>query len=302
MTLLLVATLSVSPTVAASSTNLSPTGHAGPDQGSQMYTFTGCTAPDGSSCLSSYGGIVTPLAVGSTVSLEFFSSIFCSTPITGYINWGDGSTAQTQTISSGPCQCDFGPFTHTFNSAGSFTVTISDTCDGSETVGTIPVSATSDLFSADGILVLFGGFLGLGALVGGLVSLRGPRVPAGSRSSASVTPITTGFLSSAPEGTGGVAAGSSMTIPPPTGGWPSWATDYRTSPYQPNPLLQGWPELLERFQSAHVGRPPDPPNWPYLTNPAPPTHFAGTFCQPRINPQTGRWSWWNPVDGTFPWG
>jgi hypothetical protein len=40
-----------------------------------------------------------------------------------------------------------------------------------------------------------------------------------------------------------------------------------------------------------------------LTNPAPPTNFVGVFCQPRINPQTGQWAWWNPVDGTFPsWG
>ena len=292
---------------AAGPTNHVTTGPVEHAQGSQLYTFTSCTAPDGSSCLSPYGGIVTPLALGSRVSLQFFTSIFCTTPITGYVEWGDGTAAQTETIPSGPCQCDFGPFSHTFNTAGSFTVTISDTCDGSETVGTLPVSSSADLFSTDGILVLFGGFLGLGALVGGLFSLRGVRVPTGAGGSASVAPITSGFRSDSPEATGGVAVASSMKFPssspaPPPEGWPSWAYDYRTTPYQPNPLVQGWPELLQRFQLVHVGRPPDPPNWPYLTNPAPPTDFAGVFCQPRINPQTGGWSWWNPVDGSFPWG
>ncbi len=281
-----------------------------PAQGDQLYTFTACTAPDGSSCMSPYGGVNTPLAVGTTVSLEFFTSIFANPPITGTINWGDGSQVQSQSIVSGNCQCVFGPFTHTYNSAGSFTIVISDTADGTETVGTITVSATASLFSFNGLLIIFGGLLGLGGLVGGLASMRGPRLPAGSPSTGSPSipvPVTIGNISTSPTGTGGIAIQSTLEVPQvpgmPPGGWPPWAFDYRTTPYQPNPLYQGWGQLLQRFQMDHIGKPPAPPNWPFLTNPAPPTNFVGVFCQPRINPQTGRWAWWNPVDGTFPsWG
>ena len=281
-----------------------------PAQGDQLYTFTACNAPDGSSCLSPYGGVDTPLEVGTTVSLEWFTSIFATPPLSGTINWGDGSQVQSQDINSGQCQCMFGPFTHTYNSAGSFTIVIYDSADGSETVGTITVSATASLFSFNGLLIIFGGLLGLGGLVGGLASMRGPRLPSGSPSippPSIPVPVTYGNISTSPTGTGGTAIQSTLQVPPapgmPPGGWPPWAFDYRTTPYQPNPLYQGWGELLQRFQLEHQGKPPAPPNWPFLTNPAPPTNFVGVFCQPRINPQTGQWAWWNPVDGTFPsWG
>ena len=63
-------------------------------------------------------------------------------------------------------------------------------------------------------------------------------------------------------------------------------------------MVSGWSELLAK----QAGTTPAPPDWPAMQNPAPPTHYAGVFHQARINPQTGNWSWWNPVDGTFPWG
>jgi len=279
---------------------------ARPAQGEQLYTFTSCTAPGGGSCLSPYGGIVTPLQVGTTVALEFFTSAFCTTPISGYINWGDQTGDQPETISSGDCQCTFGPFQHTFNAPGNFTVVISDTCDGAETIGSITVSATADLFSPLGLLVLFGGLLGFGALAGGLVSLRPVRIPPRPPATEmSASPAIAGWFVGTPTGTQGVAQPIDLPIPPPTAGPPpppSWAYDYRTTPYQPNPLIQGWGELVQRFQAGLNGRPPPPPNWPQMTTPAPPTDWPGTFYQARINPQTGRWSWWNPIDGTFPWG
>jgi len=247
----------------------------------------------------------TPLEVGTTVALEFFSDAFDTPPITGTVDWGDGSPVASQEVTSGTCECQFGPFVHTYNSAGSFTIVIGDTQDGSETVGPFTVSATANLFSFNGLLIIFGGLPGLGGLVGGLVSMRGPRLPAGSPSIEA--PVTTGNLSTSPTGTGGIAMHSTLEVPQapgmPPGGWPPWAFDYRTTPYQPNPLYQGWGQLLQRFQIEHAGKPPAAPNWPFMTNPAPPTNFVGVFCQPRIDPQTGLWAWWNPVDGTFPsWG
>jgi len=279
-----------------------------PAQGDQLYTFSSCTAPDGSSCLSPYGGIDVPLAVGTIVSLEFFTSAFCTTPITGNVNWGDSSTPQAETIPTGPCECEFGPFTHTFNSAGDFNAVIYDTCDGSESLGTISVSGVGDLFSFDSLLLIFGAILGLAAVIGGLVSLRGVRSPPGSITvpgSASIEPVKFGYLSNSPVGPRSETVATSMEIPPPNalpGRFPEWATDYRTTPYQPNPLIQGWAEYLQKYQAWLAGKAPVPPNWPALTNSAPPTSFPGTFCQARINPQTGQWAWWNPIDGTFPWG
>jgi len=261
--------------------------------------------------MSPYGGIVTPLGVGTTVGLEFFSSIFCTTPITGWVNWADGSTDANQSdiIAAGDCQCSFGPFTHTFNNAGTFNVTIGDTCDGSESIGQITVSETANVFTLTGLMILLGGFAGLGGLAGGLASLRRVRIPpptaaGGMSASYPPTPVVGGSVVYTPTGPAGVAVPGTMNIPPPPAGtqYPAWAYDYRTVAYQPNPLLQGWPELQTKFQAALNGRPPAPPTWPFLREPAPPTDFPGTFCQPRINPTTGKWAWWNPIDGTFPWG
>jgi len=276
-----------------------------PAQGEEMFTFISCTAPDGSNCTSPYGGLITPLEVGTTVEMMFFSDALDSTPITGSVNWGDGSPVQYYTDSYGDCQCSFGPFTHTYNSAGTFTIVISDGQDGPESLPAITVSATAAIFSLDGFLIMLGALLGLGAMVGALASLRGPRVSA----SASLppppvpTPVTTGYITNSPAGVPGVTAPSTWNIPPasgaPPGGYPSWAYDYRTTPYQPNPLIQGWPGLLQKFQMEHATHPPAPPNWPHMTNPAPPTSWPGTFYQARINPQSGQWAWWNPIDGTF---
>ncbi len=271
-----------------------------PTQGDQLYTFTSCSDPSGNSCLTPDGGIDTPLVVGTTVALEFFSSAFCTTPITGTINWGDGSATQSQTISSGPCQCTFGPFSHTFNSVGSFNTTISDTCDGSELLGAIPVVAAGLGF--DVLLIALGAILGLVAVAVAAASFRAPRLPPGS---AALMPVVTGSFMGTPGGTAGVAIPSTLDIPllpgeTPAGGWPAWALDYRTTPYVPNPLIQGWPQLLQRFQAGK--QPPDAPNWPALNQPAPPTMWPGVFCQARVNPQTGHLRWWNPIDGTFPWG
>lgn len=291
----------------------SPTSsHLAPAQGDQLYTFSACTAPDGSSCLSDYGGIVTPLAVGTTVSMEFFTSAFCTTPITGNVNWDDSSEVQTQTISSGPCQCEFGPFTHTFNTAGNFNPVIYDSCDGSEQLGTISVTNSADLFSFVSLLIILGSMLGLGAVIGGLVSmrrLRGSRRPLEAGGSASIEPVTLGYIPSGLPGVPGVTQSTAEEIWPPNSpprNFPAWSTDYRTTPYQPNPLYTGWADYLQRYYAwMHQLVPPQPPSpvWPPAPQVSPPpTNYPGTFCQPRVNPATGRLAWWNPVDGTFPWG
>jgi len=280
-----------------------------PAQGDQLYTFSACTAPDGSSCLSQYqGGIDTPLAVGTTVVLEFFTSAFCTTPITGNINWEDGSSVQSQTISSGPCECEFGPFTHTFNSAGDFDPQIYDSCDGSESLGTISVSGVGDIFSFDSLLIIFGAILGLAAVIGALVSmrrLREPVRPPPSSVSASIESVQFGTISDAPVGPRSTTIPSAMEIPPQNalgGRFPAWALDYRTTPYRPNPLIQGWAEYRQQYQlwlnRTHGGvqPPPDPPTWAVIH---PPTGYPGTFYQARIDPNTAQWRWWNPVDGTF---
>jgi hypothetical protein len=276
-----------------------------PAQGDQMYAFTSCTLPGGDSCLSPYNGLVTPLQVGTTVGLEFFTSIFASTPITGYVNWGDRSPVQSQQVSSGDCQCSFGPFTHTYNSAGTFTIIISDSYDGSESIGPFSVTEAAGVFSLSGAAVAVGGLLGLGAMAGALVSLRRPRMPV----SASIpppavpTPVVQGSFGVSPTGQGGMTIPGTLEIPTgvgaPPGGWPAWAYDYRTTPYVPNPLYMGWTDLLAKFRMEHVGKPVALPNFPFMTNPAPPTDLPGVFYQARISPQTGQWAWWNPVTGFF---
>ncbi|MGA3021632.1 MAG: hypothetical protein ABSE66_02345 [Thermoplasmata archaeon] len=161
------------------------------------------------------------------------------------------------------------------------------------------------LDSFSGMAAILGGAMGAGGLIGSMVSGRRPRIPYEGASASIEAPATTGFYSNSPAGMGGVAMPTPMPVPdntpiPPA--VPSWAYDYRTAPYTPNPLIQGWPELLQKFQVSLNGRPPKPPNFPFFTEPAPPTGWAGAFCQPRINPQTGQWAWWDPVSGVFPYG
>jgi hypothetical protein len=274
-----------------------------PEQGDQLYTFTACASPDGSSCLSPYGGIDTPLDVGTRVSLEFFTSIFCTTPITGTVDWGDSSAVQSQQISSGNCQCMFGPFAHTYNSAGNFPLTVSDTCDGSESGGTISVSnsLSTVLFSPSGLAASFGAILGFAGLLAALVSFRGPRGRPGPRVLTPVqVPATVGFHTNSPTGQDGVATSTTVPMPNAPPAAPPWAFDYRTAPYSPSAgVTQGWGEARARFNWRSGGQYPAPPSWPPNNNPPPPTGFPGVYYQPRINPQTAQWAWWNPVDGTF---
>jgi hypothetical protein len=325
------------PTTSAGSASHHASSRPVPLDGEQMYTFTSCSVPGGASCLSGEGGIVEPLSVGTVLGIEFFSDIFCTTPITGTVNWGDPSPPDISSgeDASGDCQCSFGPFTHTYHHAGSFPLTLSDTCDGSEFVGDISVSATPNLALAlstpEGIAAMFGTLFGLGGLAAVLSSFRGvrprspgvsgsipppsppplpgagapptpppPPVPPGPPPPQVTVQVITGYYT--PTGTGGVTQTGQLTIPTapgmPADGWPAWAFDYRTAPWDPGTMVQGWAEVLARFQ----GQTPQPPDWPNFQNPRPPTQYSGVYFQPRINPQTGHWSWWNPVDGSFPWG
>jgi len=156
------------------------------------------------------------------------------------------------------------------------------------------------LDSLSGMAAIVGGAMGAGGLIGAIVSGRRPRVPP-EPISASLT--TTGLLSNSPTGLGGIAIPLERPIPgnpagpalPPI---PPWAYDYRTTPYTPNPLIQGWAEFRQQF----AGRQPLAPNFPLFNVPSPPTGWPGVLCQPRINPQTGQWAWWDPVSGGFPYG
>jgi hypothetical protein len=262
--------------------------------------FIACTTSDGSSCLGTDGGLDpnANLDVGTSISLDVETSVLsCSSPVTATVDWGDGSAKQSLSGAPG----SIGPFSHTYNSAGTFGLVIGDSCDG--TNDPIYITISGGLSSLAPIFGSAGIFLGLIGVVLALVSFRGPKRPHQQPPVQTPQPVVYGSVIGTPTGPAGVTTTSSMNIPPPppaviaAGGYPPWAYDYRTTPFTPNLWVTGWTELVSKSPN-----PPPDPVWPGPQTPNPPTNYPGVFCQPRVNPQTGRLRWWNPVDGSFPWG
>lgn len=219
--------------------------------------------------------------------------------LSGVDDYGDSITGS---YSGGQLQ-----LTLTVGGASSSVTEQGGTCvEFCDTVYVFTFTGSGSLFGAgldslSGAAAAVGGALGAGGAVGALVSGRNPRIPPQSMS-ASYEPSLIGNLPNSPTGQGGVTIPTQVWVKDPHAPVPNWAYDYRTTPYTPNPLIQGWPELCQKFQMNLQGKPPEAPDFPFFTKPAPPTGWAGVFCQPRVNPQTGNWSWWDPVSGVFPYG
>jgi hypothetical protein len=267
-----------------------------------LINFLSCTLSDGTSCLNGEGGLTGDLDVGTVLSVDIETSVLsCGNSVTAYVDWGDGT--QTQYISGPPGA--IGPFTHTFDLAGSFNLGYGDSCDGASP--DIPITVTGgglEAFSAAfGLLGLFLGLVGLGLVFASFRTVKPSNIPQPQQTP---TTFTTGSVIGTPTGPAGVTSSTSMNVPAgnaPPGGWPPWALDLRTTPFTPNLYITGWSTLLQNFQTSLKGQPPRPPAWPApQTEPNPPTNYPGVFYQARVNPQTGKLAWWNPVDGSFPWG
>jgi hypothetical protein len=270
-----------------------------------LVNFLSCTMSDGSSCLNGAGGLTGPLDVGTTLSVDIETSVLgCGDSVTAYVSWGDGTSQQSLSGPPGP----IGPFTHTYESGGNFPFNYGDSCDGASPTIMIQVNGGlggvgnySFLLAA---LAVLGGLAALGLTVASLRPIHAPKVLPPTTGQVPAT-ATYGSIYYTPEGGGGSLASAPVELPAgtvPPGGWPPWALDYRRVVPAPDTFLQGWGEMVQKFQLGLNGQPPRAPDWPTMQNPRPPTNWPGIYCEARVNPSTGLLRWWNPVDGTYPWG
>jgi hypothetical protein len=267
-----------------------------------LERFTACTTSDGTSCLGTGGGLnpdVT-LDVGTTISMEVQSSYFsCPTTVTADVTWGDGSAEQYMTGAAG----DFiGPFTHTYNSAGTFGIVFGDSCDGDGEPMNIVISgsgggflAFGDIPSADLAAASIGAFLGFVTIIVVAQSTLPPRSAAArhQRFEYEKHRGKTGSKESHGHGHDHYYSTGPAAPPPPTS----------YSPNQVNPIVGGGQSIggpgasvgSSAPTSASIASTPQS-QWPYC-----PEH-PGVQLSPRVFWQPGliveSWQvpeWWCPM-------